>query len=117
MNARPSASLAEVAPAEHPLPARAQRALTFGLLLSALRCTTQYVILPFVLPLIGVTAAIPPWVTIALAMLALASLTRNVRYLWRIRHPRRQSYLVLALVIAAALLTFMAVDLHSLIHP
>src|SRR5690242_3429311 len=29
-----------------PLPAPAQRALTFGLLLSAFRCTVQYIVLP-----------------------------------------------------------------------
>lgn len=100
---------------EHPLPARAQRALTFGLLLSALRCTIQYVLLPFVLPWIGVASSIPPWVTLILGGLALASLIRNVRYLWRLHHARRWSYLMLAAIVAAALLVFMLVDLHNLL--
>lgn len=99
-----------------PLPVRAQRALTFGLLLSAVRCTTQYVLLPFVLPWIGVTAAIPPWVTLALGALALAALARNVRALWRLHHPRRWSYLLLALVVIASLLIFTLVDLRTLFH-
>lgn len=99
-----------------PLPLRAQRALRFGLALSALRCTVQYVVLPFVLPWIGVAGAIPPWLTLALGAIALAALARNVRYLWRLRHARRWSYLLLALVVASSLVIFAAVDLHTLLR-
>jgi len=98
---------------ESPLPAPAQRALTFGLLLSALRCTIQYVLLPFVLPWIGAAASIPPWVTLVLGGVALASLARNVRYLWRLHHARRWSYLALASIVAMALVLFMAMDLRT----
>lgn len=103
-------------PSDPPLPAPAQRALTFGLLLSAVRCTLQYVVLPFVLPWIGVTAAIPPWLTLALGVLALAALARNVRALWRMRHARRWSYIFLAGVVGGSLLLFSVVDLHTLLH-
>lgn len=99
-----------------PVPARAQRALTFGLLLSALRCTIQYVILPFVLPWIGVTASIPPWLTLALGMLALGALARNVRSLWQKQYAGRWNYLMLAAIVAISLLVFAAVDLRSLFH-
>ena len=106
---RPSAPLA-------PLPPSAQRAINFALLLSALRCTAQYIVLPFVLPWIGVAATIPPWVTLVLGALALASLARNVRVLWRTRHARRWSYLLVALSVAAALLLFTVVDVRALLH-
>ncbi len=98
---------------EHPLPGPAQRALTFGLMFSALRCTIQYVLLPFVLPWIGVAASIPPWVMLVLGGIALASLARNVRYLWRLHHARRWSYLALASVVATALVLFMVMDLRA----
>lgn len=98
-----------------PLPERAQRALTFGILLSALRCTVQYILLPFVLPWIGVAASIPPWLTFALGVLAIGALARNVRYLWRLGHARKWSYLFLALVIGGALVVFAAIDLHNLL--
>jgi ABC-type iron transport system FetAB permease component len=98
-----------------PLPAPAQRALSFGLLVSALRCTVQYVVLPFVLPWIGIAASIPSWVMLVLGGLAIFSLTRNVRYLWRLRHARRWSYLALALAVTAALLLFMLVDVRALL--
>jgi uncharacterized membrane protein len=112
------AEAAPVAPAagtpEEALPASVDRGFTFAILLSALRCTLQYVVLPFVLPWIGVTGAVPPWVTLALSALALFAIVRNVRYLWRSRYSRRWSYLVLSVVIIGALLVFVGVDLRSL---
>jgi ABC-type iron transport system FetAB permease component len=100
---------------ETPLPTGAQRALTFGLLLSALRCTVQYILLPFVLPWIGIASAIPPWVTLVLGGVAIASLTRNVRSLWRLHHARRWSYLAIALLVGGAIMVFMIMDLRALL--
>lgn len=97
------------------LPVPVERAVTFAVLLAALRCTAQYVLLPFVLPWAGLAAAVPPWVTLALGALALVSLARAVRQLWRLRHARRWSYLLLGLVVTAALLLFIAVDLRALL--
>lgn len=99
-----------------PLPETAQRALSFALLVSALRCTVLYVILPFVLPWIGVAASVPRWITLVLGLVALASLTRNVRIMWRTRHARRWSYLLIAGVVAGTLLLFTVVDLRVLAH-
>ena len=97
------------------LPAPVERAFTFAILLSALRCTVQYVILPFVLPWIGVVAEVPAWVTLALSLLAFFSLARSVRLLWRMRHAQRWNYLILAFVVLAALLLFVFVDARSLL--
>lgn len=102
------------APPAAALPPAVERGFTFALLLSALRCTVQYVIFPFVLPWIGVAATVPPWLTLALSALAIFSLVRNIRYLWRARYARRWSYIVLALVVMAALLLFVALDLRAL---
>jgi hypothetical protein len=98
------------------LPPGADRGFTFAILLSALRCTAQYVLLPFVLPWLGVAASIPPWLTLALSAIALISLTRNLRYLWRMRYSRRWSYLGLALVVGIGLLIFVGVDLSALLR-
>ncbi len=88
--------------------------MNFAVLLAALRCTVQYVLLPFVLPWIGVAATVPPWVTLGLGLLALVSLARAVRTLWRMRHARRWSYLLLGSVVIAALLLFIGLDLRAL---
>ena len=96
------------------LPPGADRGFTFAILLSALRCTAQYVLLPFVLPWLGVAATIPPWLTLIFSAIALVSLARNLRYLWRMRYSRRWSYLGLALVVGVGLLIFVGVDIHAL---
>jgi hypothetical protein len=75
----------------------------------------QYVLLPFVLPWIGVAAAIPPWLTLALGAVALASLARNLRYLWRLHHAQRWSYLALASIVGTTLVIFMVVDLRNVL--
>lgn len=95
---------------------KVERGFTFAILLSALRCTVQYVILPFVLPWIGVATAIPAWLTLALSTLAIFSLVRNVRYLWRLRHARRWSYVVLTVLVMAALLLFFVLDLRAILR-
>ena len=112
--AEPSPAPASAGTPEETLPASVDRGFTFAILLSALRCTVQYVVLPFVLPWIGVTGTVPPWVTLALSALALFAVARNIRYLWRARYSRRWSYLVLSVVIIGALLVFVGVDLRSL---
>jgi ABC-type iron transport system FetAB permease component len=116
MNAETRIQHAQRSP-ENPLPAPAHRALTFALLISALRCTIQYVVLPFVLPWIGLAASIPPWLTLVLGGVALASLTRNVNSLWRLHHPQRWSYLALAFIVATALVLFMVMDVRTLLGP
>lgn len=120
MVAETSERVATVAPVESgsvtgTLPAPVERAFTFAILLSALRCTVQYVVLPFVLPWIGVVAEVPAWVTLTLSGLALFSLARSVRILWRMRHAQRWSYLALAFVVFAALVLFVTMDLRRLI--
>jgi hypothetical protein len=89
--------------------------MTFALLFSALRCTLQYVLLPFVLPWIGIAASVPPWLTLVLAGVALASLTRNGLILWRRRHARLRSYLAVASVVGTALVIFMVMDVRALL--
>lgn len=96
------------------LPPGADRGFTFAILLSALRCTAQYVLLPFVLPWLGVAATIPPWLTLVFSVVALVSLVRNLRYLWRMRYARRWGYLGLALVVGIGLIIFVGVDLRAL---
>jgi hypothetical protein len=84
-------------------------------MISALRCTVQYVVLPFGLPWIGVARTLPIWATVILSLVALTALVRNVRYLWRLRHARRWSYLFISGAVVASLVLFMVVDLHSLL--
>ncbi|HEU5424242.1 MAG TPA: hypothetical protein VFU72_11920 [Nitrolancea sp.] len=96
------------------VPPPVERAVTFALLVSAFRCTVQYVLLPFVVPWVGV-ATLPPWFTLALTLLAGGMLGRNARALWRLRHAQRWTYLLFGVALVGALLLFIAVDLRALL--
>lgn len=101
-------------PLELLVPRPVERAVTFAVLLTGLRCVVQYVILPFVLPWVGLAATVPSWVTLALGAVALASLARAVHHLWRLHHAQRWNYLCLGLVLTVALLLFIGADLRAL---
>ena len=78
------------------------------LLVSAVRCTLRYIVLPFVLPLLGVaTGATLGIVTgaalgilLTLDVIAVTAIVATLRRLWRFQHPRRWQYLAVALVLA-----------------
>jgi hypothetical protein len=101
---------------EPDLPVPAQRALTFSLLFSAFRCTVQYILLPLILPWVGLAAAVPEWLLAILGVLALAALIKNARLVWRMRHARRWNYMAVATIASAALLVFMAIDVNKLLN-
>lgn len=54
-----------------PLPRPVEPALTFAVLLAARRGTAEYVLLPFLLPWVGLVAVVPPWATLTLGALEL----------------------------------------------
>ncbi|MCU0495623.1 MAG: hypothetical protein MUD01_28895 [Chloroflexaceae bacterium] len=90
---------------------RASRAFSLSLLISALRCTLQYVILPVVLPLIGVMSDLSLPLVIVLDVVALLLLVRSLRYYWRTRHPRRFDMLPLSGLILLIILGSLGYDL------
>ncbi|MFV9504747.1 MAG: hypothetical protein AB4911_09300 [Oscillochloridaceae bacterium umkhey_bin13] len=94
--------------------APATRAFSFSLLISALRCTLQYVILPVVLPLIGLTGLFSLPLLILLDLVALSLLVSSLRYFWRTRHPRRFDMLPLSFVILVIILGSLGFDLWQL---
>lgn len=93
------------------------RPLRTPLLLVGLRCTARYLVLPFVLPLLGVATG-PALgivtgaafgIVVILDMIAIISIVTTLRWLWRHQHPRRWQYLALALALAA-LVAFLFVN-------
>jgi len=92
---------------------RAERAFGFSLLFSGVRCILQYVILPFVLPLVGVAteAALP--ISFAVNLLAIGLIVYSLRRFWKIGYRYRWRYLGVALVALAMLVAFIALDVQT----
>lgn len=96
-------------------PERAERAFNFSLIFSGVRCILQYMILPFVLPLVGVTvdAALP--VMLVINVVALVSIFYSVRRFWAVDYRYKWQYLPIAAVAVVLLTAFLVMDISSLI--
>ena len=93
-----------------------------ALLISAVRCTVRYVVLPIVLPLLGVaTSATLGIVTgaalgilLTLDVIATIAIVATLRRLWQLHHPRRWQYLPAALALAVVIGFFFVTDARVL---
>lgn len=92
-----------------------ERTFSLSLFISATRCTLQYVLLPVVLPLIGLTTDISLPLVILLDLLAITMLVRSLRYFWQTRHPRRFDMLPLSSVILFIILFSLGFDIWQLL--
>ena len=93
---------------------RGQRALRFPLIWVAVRCTLQYIILPFVLPFFGLGGRFTIWISAGLELLALFMVTYNVRRLWNTSW--RWRYLALSSVTVTAIALFLYQDVRALLQ-
>ena len=81
--------------------ASARQLVETSLLISMARCLLTYVVLPFVLPVLGIAAGVTPFVGIVVGIVAIAANVASVRRFWRADHRYRWHYTALATVIVA----------------
>lgn len=94
-----------------PSPVKIKRSdrLTGGyLVFVAVRCTLQYVVLPFLLPLLGLGGSLSVGIAASIDILALGLIIYNVINLWNTSW--RWRYLALSVVMIAILLLFLYQD-------
>ena len=80
------------------------------LLVSGVRCTLRYVVLPFALPLLGIAAGAALPVLLVLDVIAAITIITTARHSWRVRHPSRWQYLLLAVALLALVSAFFLND-------
>ncbi len=90
---------------------RAERAMSYALVLSAVRCTLQYVVFPFLLPIVGIAGDVPPQIFVVINVIAMAAIISSVRRFWRINYKYKWQYLVVG---AAAMVIQVAFTIHDL---
>ncbi len=95
--------------------ATAERAFGFSLIFSGVRCVLQYMVLPFVLPLVGLTtdAAVP--LTLTINIVALISVLYSLRRFWQINYKHKWQYLPIAATAVLILGAFIVLDIHALL--
>lgn len=94
--------------------ANAERTFNASIAVSAVRCIIQYVILPFVLPVIGVTtrAAIP--ISLTINIIAIGAIVLSLRRFWLVNYKGKWTYLGIASAALCLLIVFIAADLIHL---
>jgi hypothetical protein len=91
-------------------PQRAERAFGASLVFSGVRCILQYVVLPFLLPLIGVAADAAVSISLAINILAVVLIFYSLRRFWQIRYHYRWQYLGVAGFALILLSAFILLD-------
>ena len=82
------------------------------LLFVCVRCTIQYILLPFVLPVLGVSGNVATSISLMIDVIALGAISFNVWRLWNTSW--RYRYLALSVVMVSILLVFMYHELQTL---
>lgn len=90
------------------------RTFRFAILISAVRCTLTYVILPFVAPAIGLAAGVGPAVGIPIALVALWANAVSIRRHWHAGHRWKWPVSLLNAGIIVLLFILLVLDVNQL---
>ena len=90
----------------------AERAMSYALVFSAVRCSLQYVVLPFVLPVLGIAGDFPPQVFVVINVIAMVAIVSSVIRLWRINYKYKWQYLGIGIVALLIQVVFTLNDLQ-----
>ena len=91
------------------------RSLRFSILISAIRCTLTYAILPFVAPFIGLAPGVGPAVGIPIALVALWANVASIRRHWHSDHRWKWPVSVLNAGIIVLLVILLFLDVRQLL--
>jgi ABC-type iron transport system FetAB permease component len=84
------------------------------MLWAACRCGFQYILIPFLLPLIRLSDSVSIWLNIGISLLAIAVIARNI---WRLWHTSwRKRYLIWSAVAISIILVFLYSDFKTLLN-
>jgi hypothetical protein len=86
-----------------------------SLLISMVRCLLTYIVLPFVLPLLGIGLGVAPVIGIVVGSVAIVANIASIRRFWRADHRYRWHYTAFASVIVAMLSWLIVADLVELL--
>jgi hypothetical protein len=95
--------------------AEAQAAFRTSILVSTVRCLLTYIVLPFVVPAVGLAAGVGPAVSLVISAVAIYFLVGSMRRFWRVHHRKRWHYTTLALIVGALLIVGSVLDVVNLV--
>lgn len=90
------------------------RLFSTSILISAIRCSLSYVVFPWVLPLIGASDAVGPWIGLPIGVVAIVFNILSIRRFWRADHKWKWPITVLNLSVMVLVTVLMIEDLREL---
>jgi hypothetical protein len=85
----------------------------YAVAFSAVRCTVSYVVLPFVLPVLGLAAGAGILMMLMCDAIAALAMVSALRRFWRTAHPQRWTYLAVACTVLLVLGGLLMVDAYQ----
>ncbi|MCU0497079.1 MAG: hypothetical protein MUF87_06975 [Anaerolineae bacterium] len=93
----------------------AERAFSFSLIFSGVRCILQYAVLPFILPLLGITTEATLPILLLINGLAITAIFFSLRRFWQIGYKYRWQYLIVAITALGLLVAFTLFDIQTML--
>ena len=90
------------------------RLFSASVVVSGIRCLLTYIVLPFVLPLVGLSDAIGPVVGLAVGSVAIAANIWSIQRFWRSDHRLKWPVTVISAGILVLLFVLVVQDLNEL---
>lgn len=95
--------------------AEAQKAFQTSVAVAAVRCLIMYILLPFVLPAIGIATGVGPWIGLPIAVAAIVAVTMSIRRFWRADHSKRWHYTIIGSVVIGFMAYEIVNDLRDIL--
>lgn len=96
--------------------AEARSAFQRSLGYTTCRCLLMYIILPFVLPAVGLAKSVGPWIAIPVGVVAIVSIVYSIRRFWRADHSKRWHYTIFGTIIIGFLIYLTITDTIDLFN-
>lgn len=92
----------------------AERAFSKSILVSAVRCTLTYVLIPFVFPIIGFGTGVGPWIGVPIGIAAIVANVVSIRRFHRADHKWKWPMTAINVGIIGLLVVLVAIDFTNL---
>lgn len=91
------------------------RGFSRSIMVSALRCTLTYIVLPFVTPFLRLAPGVGPAIGLPLGLVAITSNVLSIRRFWRADHHLKKQVTVLHCIVIGMLVLLIYRDIHALV--
>jgi hypothetical protein len=84
----------------------AENTFMMSMMWAGVRCILEYVVLPFALPLLGLTGRFGAPIVLVLNLIALVTLVSSVRKFYAVNYRNKHAYLAVSLVAGVIIIVF-----------